>query len=170
MSDRQRAILLLSFGVLSALLVSPHLATAQFIGDSMWTALDVVKAINGAIEENNDGDDLREKVVRRFSECSLIYGGLSTMASNPEARKNYVEAQHATAEVESAIGRPLQSAKKLELEEGARRSVAMMLRAIKAQGNKEAGAGKEVGLLLKSCKALNDVKEVKGALRELSHS
>ena len=169
MSGRRKAILLLGFGVLSAWLVSPRLAAAQAAGDSMWTALDVVKAINGAIEESNDGADLREKVVRRFSECSLMYGGLSTMASNADARKNYVEAQHATAEVESALGKPLQSAKRLELEEGARQSVAMMLRAINAQGKKEAGANKEVGSLLKSCKALNDVKEVKSALRELSH-
>jgi len=170
MSDRQRAILLLGFGVLSALLVSPPLATAQFVGDSMWTALDVVKAINGTIEESSGGEDLREKVVRRFSECSLMYGGLSTLASNAEARKNYVEAQHATAEVEFAIGKTLQPAKKLELEQGAWQTASTMLRAIKAQGNKDAGASKEVGLLLKSCKALNDVKEVKGALRELSRS
>jgi hypothetical protein len=170
MSDRQRAILLLCFGVLSALLVSPPLAAAQSAGGSLWTALDIVKAINGTIEESSDGADLRERVVRRFSECSLMYGGLSTLATNAEARKNYVEAQHATAEVEFAIGKPLQPAKKLELEEGARQSVVMMLRAIKAQGNKDAGASKEVGVLLKSCKALNDVKEVKGALRELSRS
>jgi hypothetical protein len=163
MSGRRRAILLLGFGVLSAWLVSPRLAAAQAAGDSMWTALDVVKTINSAIEESNDGADLRERVVRRFSECSLMYGGLSTMASNAEARKNYVEAQHATAEIESALGKPLQAAKRLELEEGARQSVALMLRTVKAQGNKE------VAPLLKSCKALNDVKEVKSALRELSH-
>jgi hypothetical protein len=169
MSGGRRAILLLGFGLLSAWLISSRLAVAQSLGDSMWTALDVVKTINGAIEESNDGAELREKVVRRFSECSLMYGGLSTMASNAEARKNYVEAQHATAEVEFALGKPLQPAKRLELEEGARQSVALMLRAVKAQG-KEAGANKEVGLLLKSCKALNDVKEVKGALRELSRS
>jgi ABC-type branched-subunit amino acid transport system substrate-binding protein len=168
MSDRQRAILFLVFGALSALLVSPRLAAAQSGGDSMWTALDVVKTINGAIEESNDRVELREKIVRRFSECSLMYGGLSTMASNAEARKNYVEAQHATAEVEFALAKPLQSARRVELEESARQSVAMMLRAINAQGKKE--ANKEVGPLLKSCKALNDVKELKSALRELSRS
>jgi hypothetical protein len=97
-----------------------------------------------------------------------MYGGLSTMASNAEARKNYVEAQHATAEVEFALAKPLQSARRVELEESARQSVAMMLRAINAQGKKE--ANKEVGPLLKSCKALNDVKELKSALRELSRS
>ena len=124
MSGRRRAILLLSFGVLSAWLVSPRLAAAQATGgDSMWTALDVVKAINGAIEESGNGDELREKIVRRFSECSLMYGGLSTLASNADARKNYVEAQHATSEIEVAIGKPLQAAKRLELEEAARPSV-----------------------------------------------
>jgi hypothetical protein len=65
-------------------------------------------------------------------------------------------------EVEQTIAKPLQSEKRLELEEAARKSVATMLRAIKAQGNKE------VGPLLKSCKALNDLGEIKTALRELS--
>jgi hypothetical protein len=65
-------------------------------------------------------------------------------------------------EVESTIAKPLQSEKRLEIEEAARKSVAMMLRAMKVQGNKE------VGPLLRNCKALNDLKEIKNALRELS--
>jgi hypothetical protein len=40
--------------------------------------------------------------------------------------------------------------------------VALILRTVKAQGDKE------VGPLLKSCKALNDLKEIHNALRELS--
>jgi len=38
----------------------------------------------------------------------------------------------------------------------------MVLRTVKAEG------AKEVGPLLKSCKSLNDVKEVNNAMRELS--
>jgi hypothetical protein len=91
-----------------------------------------------------------------------MYGGLSTLASNAEAKKNYVQAQIATMEVESTIAKPLQSEKRLEIEEAARKSVAAMLRAIKAQGDKE------VGPLLRNCKALNNLKEIKNALRELS--
>jgi hypothetical protein len=91
-----------------------------------------------------------------------MYGGLSTLASDAESKKNYVQAQIATMEVESTIAKPLQSQKRLEIEEAARKSVATTLRAIKAQGNKE------VGPLLRSCKALNDLKEIKNALRELS--
>jgi len=157
-SNRQRTILLLVFGVLSA---SPHLAAAQSGGDSMWTVLDVTRAINGVIEQSADSAELREKAVRRFSECSLVYGGLSTLTSNAEAKKNYVEAQKATAEVEFTIAKPLQQARRLELEEAARQSVAMMLRTVKAEGSKE------VAPLLKSCKALNDSKEVRGALLAL---
>ena len=100
--------------------------------------------------------------MRRFSECSLVYGGLSTLASNAEAKKNYVQSQAATMEVESTIAKPLQSEKRLEIEEAARKSVAMMLRAIHVQGDKE------VGPLLRNCKALNDLREIKNALRELS--
>jgi hypothetical protein len=163
MSDRPRLILLLIFGVMSALPISPRLAYAQSTGrDSMWAVLDVTAAINSAIEESKEGVELREKVVRRFSECSLTYGGLSTMASNADAKKNYIEAQTATMEVESAIAKPLPSEKRLEIEEAARASVAMMLRAMKVQGDKE------VGPLLRNCKALNDLKEIKNALRELS--
>ncbi len=163
MSDSPRISLLSVFCLLFSALISPRLAYAQSAGaDSTWTVLDVTVAINRAIEESRDGVDLREKIVRRFSECSLMYGGLSTLASNVEAKKNYVQAQAATMEVESTIGKALQTEKRLEIEEAARKSVAMMLRAMKVQGNKE------VGPLLRNCKALNDLKEIKNALRELS--
>ena len=162
MSDNPKVILLLAFGVVSALPISPRFAYAQSADrDSTWAVLDVTAAINSAIEESKEGVELREKVVRRISECSLMYGGLSTLASNAEAKKNYVQAQTATMEVESTIAKPLQSEKRLELEEAAQKSVAMMLRAMKAHGDKE------VGPLLKSCKALNNLKEIKNALREL---
>ena len=162
MFDNPKVILLLAFGVVSALPISPRFAYAQSADrDSTWAVLDVTAAINSAIEESREGVELREKVVRRISECSLMYGGLSTLASNAEAKKNYVQAQTATMEVESTIAKPLQSEKRLELEEAAQKSVAMMLRAMKAHGDKE------VGPLLKSCKALNNLNEIKNALREL---
>src|ERR1700687_5567786 len=149
MSDSPRVILLLVFGQIPPSPSAPRLAYAQSTGrDSTWAVLDVTAAINSAIEESKQGVELREKVVRRFSECSLMYGGLSTLASNAEAKKNYVQAQTATMEVESTIAKPLQSQKRLEIEEAAQRSVAMALRAVKVQGTKE------VGPLLKSCKAL----------------
>jgi len=163
MSDSSRVILLLVFGVLSALLISPRFAYTQSTGgDSTWAVLDVTAAINSAIEESKEGVELREKVVHRFSECSLMYGGLSTLASNAEAKRNYAQAQTATMEVESTIAKPLQTEKRLEIEEAARKSVAMMLRAMNVQGDKE------VGPLLRNCKALNDLKEIKNALRKLS--
>jgi hypothetical protein len=163
MSKCPGVILRLVFGVLSVLLISPHFACAQSAGgDSTWAALDVTAAINRAIEESKEDVELREKVVRRFSECSLIYGGLSTLTSNAEAKKNYFASQEATMEVESTIARPLRQEKRLELEQTAQKSVALMLRAIKEQGNKE------VGPLLKNCKALNDLKEIKNAVREIS--
>src|ERR1700724_4333070 len=107
MADRPRGILLLVFGVISALPFSPRLAYAQSAGrDPTWTVLDVTAAINSAIEESKEGVELREKVVRRFSECSLMYGGLSTLASNAEAKKGFVQAQRATMEIEAAIAKP----------------------------------------------------------------
>jgi hypothetical protein len=163
MSDSLRVILLLVFGVISALLISPRLACAQSTDrDTAWAVLDVTAAVNSAIEESKDAVALREKVVRRFSECSLMYGGLSTLTSNAETKKNYVEAQRATMEIESTIARPLQSKTRLELEGAAQKLVAMMLSAMKVQG------GQEVGSLVKKCKAINDLKEIKNALRELS--
>jgi len=162
MSDSPKMILLLVFGAISAWSISPRLAYAQATErDSTWAVLDVTAAINNAIEESKDGLELRQRVVRRFSECSLMYGGLSTLTSNAEAKKDYVQAQLATMEVEATIAKPLQSQKRLEIEGTARNSVALMLRAIKAQGDKE------VGPLLKSCKALNDSRQIKNALREL---
>jgi hypothetical protein len=163
MSDSPRVILLLAFAVLSALPISPRLAYAQAPErDATWAVLDVTAAINSAIDESKDGVELRERLVRRFSECSLMYGGLSTLTSNIETKKSYVQAQTATMEVEAALARPLQQEKRLELEGTARNTVALMLRAIKVQGDKE------VGPLLKNCRALNDLKEIKNALRQLS--
>jgi len=163
MSDSPRVILLLVFGVISALPISPRFAYAQSTGrENIWAVLDVTAAINSAIEESKEGVELREKAVRRFSECSLMYGGLSKLVSNAEAKKNYVLSQAATMEVESTIAKPLQSEKRLEIEEAARKSVAMMLGAMNVQGDNE------VGPLLRNCKALNDLKEIKNALRELS--
>jgi hypothetical protein len=159
MSDSPRVILLLVLGVISALPISPRFAYAQ---SSTWAVFDVTAAINSAIEESKGSVELREKVVRRFSECSLMYGGLATLTSSAEAKKDYVQAQVATMEVESAIAKPLQSKKRLEIEGAAQTSVAMMLGAIKVQGDRE------VRPLLRSCKALNELKEIKNALRELS--
>jgi hypothetical protein len=163
MFDSPRLIVLLVFWVLSALLISPCSVHAQSTGrDTAWAALDVTAALNSAIEESKEAVELREKVVRRFSECSLLYGGLSTLTSNDEAKKNYIEAQLVTMEIESTIAKPLQSEKRVELEEAARRTVALLLRTVKAQGDKE------VGPLVKKCKAINDLKEIKNALQELS--
>jgi hypothetical protein len=161
-SNRQRTFLLLVFGALSAMPISPRAASAQSTGgDSMWAVLDLTRAINAAIDESKESVELREKAVRRFSECSLVYGGLSTMTANAESKKNYVEAQRATAEIEFQIAKPLQAAKRLELEEAGRQTVAVMLRTVKSEGNKE------VAPLVKSCKALNDPREVRTALHQL---
>ncbi len=163
MSDSPKFIVVLVFSVLSFAPISPHSAYAQSTGgDTTWAALDVTAALNSAIEEKKETVDLREKVVRRFSECSLLYGGLSTLTSNADVRKNYVAAQLATMEIESTIAKPLQSEKRLELEEAARRSVALLLRTVTTQGDKE------VGPLVKKCKAINDLKEIRNALQELS--
>src|ERR1700733_109007 len=165
MLDSPRVCFRPVFGLLLAgyLLISPRLAHAQTVeGENKWTLLDVTAAINTAIDESKEGVELREKVVRRFSECSLMYGGLATLASNAEVKKNYVQAQLATMEIESRISGPLQSERRLAIEEAARSSVAIMLRALKLQGDKE------VGPLLKSCKAFNEVSEVNNALQELS--
>jgi vacuolar-type H+-ATPase subunit I/STV1 len=160
-----RKVGLLGLLLASYLLISPRVAHAQFPeGENKWAVMDVTAAIDRAIEESKEGIELREKVVRRFSECSLMYGGLSTLASNAEARKSYVQAQLATMEIESTVAKPLQSEKRLEIEEAARKSVAVMLRALNAQRDKD----KEVGPLLRNCKAINDTKEIKNAVRELS--
>jgi hypothetical protein len=167
MSNSPRVVLLLVFGVLSAWL-PPRSAGAQAAGgpaaraDTTWAALDIIAALNNAIGDSKEGAELREKLVLRFSECSLTYGGLSTLTTNAEVKKSYVQAQEATAEVEFAIAKPLTREKKLGLEESARRSVALMLRTVKAQGNKE------VAPLLKNCKALNDLNEIRTGLQELS--
>lgn len=168
MSVTPRVTFLLAFATLSALLVSPRPADAQLSGtdstrvDNAWAVMDITNALNREIEESNQGAELRDKLVRRISECSLMYGGLSTLTANAETKKGYVKAQLATMDVEANISKPLANEKRIALEEAARSSVATKLRTVKAEGSKE------VAPLLRNCKALNDLHEIKNGLRELS--
>jgi hypothetical protein len=166
MIDRLRVRLLPVYGLLllaGCWLISPGLVHAQFPeAANKWTEIDVTNAINRALDESKESAELREKLVQRFSECSLMYGGLSTLSSNAEAKKSYVQAQLATMEIESAIAKPLQNDKRLELEQAALKTVGVVLRALKAQNDKE------IAPLLKSCKSLNDVREINNAVRDIS--
>ena len=163
MSDSFGSRLLPVLGLILAVMISPRLAYAQVTnGDSTWAVIDVISAINSAIEKSKDGVELREKVVRRFSECSLMYGALFKLASNTEAKKNYFHAQEATLEVQSTIAQPLQLERYKEIEEGAKKSVARMLDVMKRNGEKE------LAPFFRSCKSLNELKEVNNAVRELS--
>ena len=177
MSATPRVTFLLAIATLSAALVLPHLASAQPAAgtkpaagapparpddtrvDNAWAVMDITNALNRELGEDAS---LREKLVRRISECSLMYGGLSTLTTNAETKKGYVKAQLATMDVEENIAKLLTNEKRLELENAARASVATKLRTVKAEGSKE------VAPLLKSCKALNDLTEIKNGLRELS--
>lgn len=162
MSDSPRVNLLPVFGLLLAVLISPRLAHAQSADGDRWTVIDVTTAMKRAIEESKNGVELREKIVRRFAECSLTYGALSRMASNADARKNYYQAQIATMEIESTVAQPMESKRKLEIEDAAQKSAAMTIDLLKSRNDSELAS------LLKSCKSINDVKELNEALRELS--
>jgi hypothetical protein len=166
MLDRLRVGSLPVIGVLLAgwWLISTSSARAQFPeAENKWTVIDITNTINRAIDESNAGTELREKLVRRFSQCSLMYGGLSTLATNADAKKGYVQAQLATMEIESTVAKPLPTEKRVEIEEAALKSVGVMLRALKAQND-----NKEVGSFLKSCKSLNDMREINNAVQEIS--
>ena len=164
MLDSPRVRLRPVFGLLLAgyLLISPRLAHAQTTnGDSEWTAIDVTAAINRAIEQSSAGVELREKVVRRFSECSLMYGALFRLATNADAKKNYFQSQLSTTEIQSAIARPLEQQRYKEIVDLAKSSVAKMLDQLKKHDQKE------LAPFLRSCKSLNELKEMNKALREL---
>jgi hypothetical protein len=180
MFERLRVIFLLAVAMLSAVLISPPFASAQPTTkpqpatgaqpagpestrvDNAWAVMDITNALNREIEGSKQGTELREKLVLRISECSLMYGGLSTLTANAEAKKGYVKAQLATMDVEGNIAKPLTNEKRLELEQAAQRSVATKLRTVKAEGSKE------VAPIIKNCKALNDLNEIKNGVRELS--
>jgi hypothetical protein len=65
-------------------------------------------------------------------------------------------------EVQSMIAQPLQFERYKEIEEVAKKSVAKMLDVLKGHGEKE------LVPFLRSCKSLNELKEINHALRELS--
>ena len=163
MSDSPKPSLLPIFGLILAVLISPRLASAQLTEDSaIWAVIDVTSAINRAIEESKGGVELREKVARRLSECSLMYGVLFRLASNTEAKKSYFQAQLSTLEVESTIAQPLPLEKYNEIVDAAKKSVAKMSDVLKRHGEKD------LVPFLRSCKSLNELKEINNALRELS--
>jgi len=167
MSNSPRVSLLpvfaLLFGLLLAGPISTRFAYAEAInGENIWTVMDVISAVNRAIDESKSGVELREKAVGRFAECSLMYGGLSRKASTADARQNYVQAQLATMEIETAIAQPLEVKRKLEIETVAQNSVIMTLDLAKSQGDKQ------LIPFIKGCRSLNDVKEISNVLRELS--
>jgi len=162
MSDSPRVSLLPVFGLLLAVLISPRFAYAQLADEDRWAVIDVTAAINRAMEESKGGVELREKVVRRLSECSLMYGALFKLATKTETRKSYFQAQLSTLEVESSIAQPLPSDRYNQVIDAAKKSVAKMSDDLK--GHRE----KELVPFLRSCKSLNDVKEIKDALRQLS--
>jgi hypothetical protein len=160
---RVRLLLVLALPLAGCWLISPRLAHAQFPeAENKWTVIDLTNAINRAIDEKSAGPELREKLVSRFAECSLMYGGLSTLTSNADAKKSYVQAQLATMEIESTVAKPLQNDKRLELEDAALKSVGVRLRAVKARDDKD------LAPFLKSCKSLNDVREINNVVREIS--
>ena len=167
MSNSPRVSLLpvfaLLFGLLLAGPISPRFAYAEAInGENIWTVMDVISAVNRAIGESKSGVELREKAVSRFAECSLMYGGLSKKALSADAKQNYVQAQLATMEIETAIAKPLEAKRKLEIETVAQKSVIMSLDLARNQGDQ--------GLIpfIKGCRSLNDVKELSSVLRGLS--
>jgi hypothetical protein len=161
MSNSPRLSLLPILGLILAALISPRFAYAQLTDDDRWAVIDVTSALNRAIEQSKGGVELREKIVRRLSECSLMYGAFFKLASSSDAKKRYFQAQLSTLEVESAIAQPLPSDRYNEVIDAAKKSVAKMSDDLK--GHRE----KELAPFLKSCKALNEVKEIKNALREL---
>ncbi|MGO8914058.1 MAG: hypothetical protein ACLQDM_32725 [Bradyrhizobium sp.] len=163
MSDGPRVSLLPVFGLILAVLISPRLAYAQVVDDdSTWAVIDVTSAINRAIEESKGGVELREKVVRRFSECSLMYGALFRLATNTEAKKSYFRAQLSTMEVQSTIAQQLSLEKYKEIVDVAKNSVAKMLDDLKRHDEKE------LAPFLRNCKSFNDLKGINNAIRELS--
>src|ERR1700753_2313554 len=167
MPGNSRVKLLPAFGLLFAALVSPRVADAQDVskainGENIWTVMDVINAVNATIDESKTGAALREKAVSKFAECSLLYGGLTRKALSREAKQNYVQAQLATMEIETAIAKPMDVKRKLELEFTAQKSVVMTLDLAKSQGDKE------LVPFIRNCRSLNDAKQVGNILRDVS--
>jgi hypothetical protein len=165
MLDSFRIRLLPVFALLLAgcLLISPRSAHAQFAdGEKKWAVLDVAAAINRAIDESKGGVELREKVVRRFSECALVYGALSKLAMDPQARKSYIEAQLLIVDAQATIAEPLKVERFREIMAAAKPAVGRMV------GDLNRHDDKELAPFLKSCKSLNEVSEINNAVRELS--
>jgi hypothetical protein len=152
------------FGLLivGCLLISPRGADAQFNDNAnKWDVLDVINAINRAIDKDGASPDLREKVVRRLAECSLAYGTLSRLTTTESAKKGYRQAQQATMDVQTQVAEKMDLERYKQVIQAAQRQTSDMLFDIK-------GHEKELAALVKNCKSLNEARDVDNAVRELA--
>jgi len=91
-----------------------------------------------------------------------VYGALSKLAMDPQARKSYIEAQLLIVDAQATIAEPLKVERFREIMAAAKPAVGRMV------GDLNRHDDKELAPFLKSCKSLNEVNEINNAVRELS--
>ena len=116
-------------------------------------------AINRVIEKHQGGIELREKAIRRLSECSTITGIMSKQKGDAETNARLWSFANLYLEVSVLLASEISLDRYKQIVDVAHDTVMKM---------PERNDKKELFLLLKNCKSFTDPEEIENALMELT--
>jgi hypothetical protein len=116
--------------------------------------------IDHEITKHGKGHELREKAVRRLSECIWLYYVLSVVkASDPEMQTRFKDAGDITSRIATLISAEISSERFKELADAGKANADDMLR----RDDRKGGL-----LLMRSCKSFSEPSEINEAVNELT--
>jgi hypothetical protein len=115
--------------------------------------------INRAIQKYPSVPEIRDKVVRRVSECAFLFKTLEGASPEPEFKKSLADASDVSREVMVLLAAAMPLDRYKAIVNGAHDSIIQMS---KRQDRKE------LSLLLRNCKSFNELHEIDQAVQELT--
>src|SRR5260370_21106695 len=127
--------------------------------EKQWVVTTLTSEINTAIQKQQSVPYLRDKVVRRVSECAFLFKTLGNASPDPALKKSLAEASDVSLEVMVLLAAAMPMDRYKTIVNEAHDSIVQIS---KRQDRKE------LSLLLRNCKSFNEVKEIDQAVQELT--
>jgi hypothetical protein len=115
--------------------------------------------INRTIQKYQSVPEIRDKVVRRVSECAFLFKTLGGASPDPELKKSLADASDVSLEVMVLLAAAMPMDRYKAIVNGAHDFIIQMS---KRQDRKE------LSLLLRNCKSFNELREIDQAVQELT--
>lgn len=115
--------------------------------------------INRAVQKRATSPDLKDKVIRRISECAFIYGTLSKVGPDTETKQKLSEAADISLDVMVLVAKDISMDRYKLIVNSAKNSIVQLM---KRQEKKELAS------LLRSCKSFSAVKDIDDGVVELT--